>query len=281
MLIDASLGIQLMLSGSSAIGLNDTIVEPLTGRKWEFNLYPLSWSEMVEHFGLAAMLQRLPQLLVTGCYPEVINNEGNEKAVLASLAGSYLYKDVLELGNIRKPHQLTALLQALAWQVGNEVSYNELSNTLGIDKATVANYMDLLEKSFVIFRLNPLSRNLRNEISTSRKIYFYDNGVRNSIIGNYAPIEGRNDIGQLWENFLVSERKKKLAYQPFFGNTFFWRTKQQAEIDYIEEENGLFKAYEFKWSPNAKARISSSFVNAYQPIETKILTRDNFYDWLR
>src|SRR5699024_628579 len=179
--------------------------------------------------------------------------------LLTNLAGSYLYKDILELGGIRKPDVLVKLLRALAWQVGSEVSYNELAQTVGADKVTVSSYIDLLEKSFVVFRLAPFSRNLRNEINTSRKIYFYDNGVRNMLINNLSPIQQRNDIGALWENFLMSERVKWNAYNGKRAKGYFWRNTNQAEIDYIEEEDGIISAYEFKWNPKAKVRFPKSF----------------------
>jgi uncharacterized protein len=280
MIVDEGLEVQLFLSGSSALELADTINEPLTGRKWEYNLLPFSWQELCNEYGLAKMLPRLPQLLVTGCYPDVIMQPTDARAILSNLAGSYLYKDILELSGIRKPDLIVKLLQALAWQVGHEVSMNELSNTLGADKNTIAHYIDLLEKSFVIFRLNPLARNLRNEISTSRKIYFYDNGILNTLINNYAPIEARNDIGSLWENFIISERFKALKYGTFYGATFFWRNKAKAEVDYVEETDGQFYAYEFKWNPKAKSKFPEAFINGYNPIVKRMIHRENFWEWL-
>lgn len=280
MIIDAQKKIQLFLSGSSSLEIANRLNEPLTGRKWEYRLYPFSWKELTAEFSLARTLPRLEEFLITGMYPEVISSPANAKEILVNLAGSYLYKDVLELGGVRRPEILLKLLQALAWQVGNEVSYSELSRTIGADKETVDNYIDLLEKAFVIFRLTPFSRNLRNEISTTRKIYFYDNGVRNTIINNFASVGQRNDIGALWENFLISERKKQQAYTGFYGNTYFWRTTAQAEIDYLEEQDGQITAYEFKWSPKAKARFPASFVKEYNPPVTRVIHRDNFWEWL-
>ncbi len=188
MIVDAKMEKQVIITGSSALGLGDTIQEPLTGRKWEFTIFPIAWSELKETYTLAKSIPMLEQLLVYGSYPEIII-ENEKEELLSSLSGSYLYKDILELGGIRKPEVLIRLLQALAWQVGSEVSYNELSRTVGIDRETVASYIDVLEKSFVVYRLSPLSRNERKEISTSRKIYFYDNGIRNAIINNFNPIE--------------------------------------------------------------------------------------------
>lgn len=280
MIIDAKKDIQLFLSGSSSLEIASKVNEPLTGRKWEYRLYPFSWAEIKEYYSFAKTIPLLEDFLVTGMYPEVITNPENAKEILINLAGSYLYKDILELGGIRKPEVLLKLLQALAWQVGSEVSYNELAQTVGADKATVSDYIDLLEKVFVIFRLNPFTRNLRNEISTTRKIYFYDNGVRNTIINNFAPASQRNDIGALWENFIISERKKQLAYKGFYGNTYFWRNTAQAEIDYIEEQDGKISAYELKWNPKAKANFSKAFLAAYQPSNTQVIHRDNYWEWL-
>ncbi|TCC99832.1 ATP-binding protein [Pedobacter psychroterrae] len=280
MIIDGKKGIQLFISGSSALEISSKINEPLTGRKWEYRLYPLSWHELKEHFSFAKIHPRLEEFLITGMYPDVINNPENAIETLNNLAGSYLYKDILESGGIRRPDALLKLLQALAWQVGNEVSYNELAGTVGIDKATVNNYIDLLEKSFVIFRLNPLARNLRNEISTSRKIYFYDNGIRNSIINNFAPIAQRNDIGALWENFIISERKKNLSYTGFYGNTFFWRTVDKTEIDYIEEQDNKLSAFEIKWNPKVKVKFAKSFTEKYTPETTSVINSDNYWEFL-
>lgn len=280
MILDAGKGIQLFLSGSSALEIANKINEPLTGRKWEYRLYPLSWNELKNQFSFAKVHPRLEEFLITGMYPDVINNPGEAIEILTNLAGSYLYKDILETAGIRRPDSLLKLLQALAWQVGNEVSYNELAQTAGIDKATVNAYIDLLEKSFVIFRLNPFSRNLRNEISTSRKIYFYDNGVRNTIINNFAPISQRNDIGALWENFIISERKKNLAYTSFHGNSHFWRNTSKAEIDYLEESDGKISVFEIKWNPKVKVKFPNSFLEKYNPISTNVINNENYWEFL-
>ncbi|HVU57013.1 MAG TPA: ATP-binding protein [Puia sp.] len=280
MIIDAKKEVQLFLSGSSSLEIANKMNEPLTGRKWEYRLFPFSWGEVSENFSFAKTLPLLDNFLVTGMYPEVINDPGNAREVLANLVGSYLYKDILELGGIRRPEILLKLLQALAWQVGNEVSYNELAQTVGADKATISEYIDLLEKTFVIFRLTPFARNLRNEISTTRKIYFYDNGVRNTIINNFAPVQQRDDIGALWENFIISERKKQLAYGGFYGNTYFWRNTQQAEIDYLEEQDGKISAYELKWNPKAKVRFPKAFIGEYNPPTTQVIHQENYWEWL-
>lgn len=272
--------IQLFISGSSSLEIANKINEPLTGRKWEFRLYPLSWKEITDSLTFSTTSKHLSDYLITGMYPEVITNPIQAKELLSNLAGSYLYKDILESGGVRRPELLLKLLQALAWQLGNEVSYNELSQTIGADKATVSSYIGLLEKSFVVFKLSPFSRNLRNEISTTRKIYFYDNGVRNSIINNFSPVTQRNDIGALWENFIISERKKMLAYSGFYGNTWFWRNTNQAEIDYIEEQDGKIFAYELKWNPKTRVRFPKTFRETYQPEHTQVIHHDNYWEWL-
>lgn len=279
MMVDAKMDKQVIITGSSALGLGDTIQEPLTGRKWEFTMFPIAWSELKETYTLAKSIPMLEQLLVYGSYPEIII-ENEKEELLSSLSGSYLYKDILELGGIRKPEVLIRLLQALAWQVGSEVSYNELSKTVGIDRETVVSYIDLLEKSFVVYRLCPLSRNERKEISTSRKIYFYDNGIRNAIINNFNPIEQRNDVGALWENYFITERLKLNTYQKLPVKSWFWRSKMHAEIDYVEEGSDGFTAFELKWNDKKASKFSTTFTDFYQPRETFIINKSNFWDQL-
>ena len=281
LIIDGMKDVQVFVSGSSSLDLANEINEPLTGRKWEYFLYPISWGEFQDHVGNLKAMQQLEQRIVYGMYPDVINQTGNERETLKLISDSYLYKDLLAFKGIRKPEILFKLLQALALQIGNQVSYNELANHLQIDKITIANYIDLLEKVFVIFRLQPFSRNLRNEINSSRKIYFYDTGVRNSIINNFNPLELRNDVGVLWENFIISERMKHCHYNQIYANTFFWRTHQQQEIDYVEERDGNLFAYEFKWVAASKHKIPKSFKDAYPEAEAKIIDKDNFLDFLK
>ncbi|GAB3166800.1 ATP-binding protein [Telluribacter humicola] len=273
-------GVRVVVSGSSALELSSSVSEPLTGRKWEHYLYPISWNELVGHAGYLAARQQLEPRLVYGMYPEVINSLGDEEAVLRQIASSYLYKDLLNYHGIRKPEMLSKLLVALALQVGSEVSYNELANLLRIDRNTVEQYIGLLEQAFVVFRLPPFSRNVRNEISSSRKVYFYDNGIRNAIINNFNPLALRNDTGALWENFLISERMKRNEYAGAYGKRYFWRTHAQQEIDYLEEYGGGLHAYEFKWNPQAKARFSRTFTDAYPDATTQVISRDNFEEFL-
>lgn len=281
LIVDNLKGKQLLVTGSSSLELANNINEPLTGRKWEYNLFPISWVELCEYETMAKSLQRLPNLMIFGMYPEVLLNAGHEKNILTNLASSYLYKDLLTFQGIRKPELLNKILQALAWQTGSEVSLNELSRTVEVDKNTVNNYIDLLGKAFIVFKLMPFSRNLRNEISSNRKIYFYDNGIRNAVIGNYTPLISRNDVGALWENFLITERIKLLRYHGFYGYYYFWRTHKGQEIDYIEEIDGKIFAYEFKWNPEAKANFPKVFIDTYKPAETKVIHRENFWEWLQ
>ncbi len=273
--------VKVIATGSSSFELANKINEPLTGRKWEYTLYPVSFEEMAGHHGLLAEQRLLEHRLVYGYYPDVINSPGDEPAILKQLADSYLFKDILTWERIQKPDRLERLVQALAFQVGNLVSYNELGQTVGLDNQTVEHYINLLEKSFIVFRLGTYSRNLRNELKKSRKIYFYDNGLRNAVINQFNPIALRNDTGALWENFIISERMKYMAYHQRYSNTYFWRTTSQQEIDYIEEHDGIVNAYEFKFSSKkAKVKLPKSFVDAYTPDHTEIITRDNFHHFV-
>ncbi len=279
LIIDELPGKILLVSGSSSLELANEINEPLTGRKWEYMLYPVSWGEFQKNRGYLEAAGELERRIIYGMYPEVVSNPGDEKEILTQLAGSYLYKDLLSFGGLRKPEILSRLLRALAFQIGSEVSYNELSRTLQVDKNTVANYLNLLEKAFVIFRLQPFSRNLRGEIMTNRKIYFYDTGIRNSIIANFNLLDERKDKGALWENFIISERIKSLDYRRIYHNRFFWRTREKQEIDYIEERDGKLFASEIKWNPDAKAKIPKKFRESYDA-EFSVVHRENFAEFL-
>jgi uncharacterized protein len=268
--------VQLVVSGSSAFELANRLNEPLTGRKWEYKMYPLSYKEMTAHNGLLNESGMLNHRLVFGYYPEVVSSPGKEKKVLNELLNSYLYKDVLRWGKLNKADKIVKLLTALAFQIGNEVSYSELSKMVELDKVTVEKYIQLLEQAFVIFRLGAFSRNLRKELSKSKKIYFYDNGIRNSLINNFAGIGLRQDTGALWENFLISERKKHLEYNEIWVNQFFWRTYDKQEIDYIEESDGSLSAYEFKWNRMSKKKIPDIFIQEYKAKSAEIITPGNF-----
>jgi hypothetical protein len=272
--------VQLWISGSSSFNLFNELNEPLTGRKWEYELLPISWEEYENHVGLLPSTQDLENRLIYGMYPDVINNKhGEEKEILKNLTNSYLYKDILSHGEIRKPEVLEKLVQALALQVGSEVNYNELSQLVSISKDTIQKYIDILEKGYILFRLRSFNRNLRNEIKRGRKIYFYDNGIRNAIIGEFSNLKSRSDVGMLWENFLISERVKQNSYKMTLAKSYFWRTRQQQEIDYVEQNGLQLKAYEFKWNPKAKAKFSKTFLNTYHS-DGKLINRDNFRDFV-
>ncbi|WP_144604179.1 ATP-binding protein [Algoriphagus algorifonticola] len=271
--------VQLILSGSSAFELRNNTHEPLTGRKFEYFLFPISYEEYEQSVGYLDALRDLENRLIYGFYPEVINHPGEEREILNEITQSYLFKDILSFASIKKPEVLKKILQALAFQIGSEVSYNELAQLTGVDKNTVSSYIRLLELSCIIYPLHSFSRNLRNEIKTTRKIYFYDNGIRNALIQNFNPFEFRNDIGALWENFLITERMKRNHYHSAYVNSFFWRTKQQQEIDYLEEAGGRMSAFEFKWNPNAKIKKPSVFLETY-PADFQVISQDNFRDFV-
>lgn len=272
--------VQLIATGSSSLELNNEINEPLTGRKFEYTLFPVSMEEMVMHHGLKEEMRLLETRLVYGMYPDVINHAGEEKQILSHLTNSYLFKDIFAYKDVRKPDLLHKLLEALALQVSSEVSYNELANLLGVDTATIEKYITLLEQVFVVFRLRSFNRNLRSELKKSRKIYFYDNGIRNALISNYNSIKLRNDKGALWENYLVSERMKFNHYNNHLCNSFFWRTKDQQEIDYLEDYNGELHTYEFKWNSKGKPRIPLTFRNAYGDEFFKAINTENYSEFI-
>lgn len=272
--------VQLVATGSSAFELANRLNEPLTGRKWEHKLYPLSFGEMVAHHGLWDEMRLLRHRLIYGYYPEVVTSEGSENKVLQQLTESYLYKDIFTLGLVKKSDKLVTLLKALSYQVGSQVSYSELAGTVGIDSKTVEAYIDVLEQAYIIFRLPSFSRNQRNELKHSRKVYFYDNGVRNALINSFNPVEERGDMGILWENFIIAERMKHNEYYSHYSNRYFWRTRTQQEIDYIEEFDGKLHAYEFKWNTRKKTKQPNSFAEAYPDAEFKVITPDNLYEFL-
>ncbi len=272
--------VQFLVSGSSSLDLLSEINEPLTGRKWEYYLYPISWAELSNYAGQLKSIQQLETRILFGMYPEVINNQGNEREMLRQLSGSILYKDLLSYQGIRKPDLLEKLLRAVALQTGNEVSYNELASMLQVDRKTIITYLDLLEKAFVIFRLQAFSGNLRNEITSTRKIYFYDTGIRNALLANFNPLNIRQDTGALWENFLISERMKHLHYNGIWANCFFWRTTDRQEIDYLEEREGKLHAFEFKWNPVKKHRFPVTFLNAYPGSSAELISQNNFSDFI-
>lgn len=274
-------GVQVIATGSSSFELSNKINESLAGRKREFKMFPLTFREMVENSDFLSETRLLPHRMVYGYYPEVVSTPGDERMILKELSDSYLYKDILSLEGVGKPEKLVKLIKALALQIGSQVAYSEVGRLVGLDSKTVEKYIDILEKSFIIFRMPSFSRNLRNELKTTRKIFFWDLGIRNAVIGNLSQVENRQDTGALWENFVIAERMKLLAYQDSFAQSFFWRTKQQKEIDYIEEEDGRIRAFEMKWNPNKSAtKCPESFLSAYPDAEYKVITPDNIEEFL-
>lgn len=281
LMVDNIPDIQIVATGSSAFELRNRLNEPLTGRKFEYQMFPISTNEIWQTEGYLDVHRLFEQRLIYGSYPDILTHSGDARSLLFALTDSYLYKDILATDNLRKPDLLDKLLRALAYQVGSEVSYNELAQTIGSDAKTVERYIELLEKCFIIFRLHGLSRNLRNELKRAKKIYFYDNGVRNAIIQQFNPIDMRNDMGALWENFFVSERQKFNHYSSNYCNIYFWRTKDQQEIDYIEESGGKMTVFEMKWNPTkTQTRFPKSFIETYDINETVVVTPENYLDWL-
>ena len=273
LIIDQIPGVQVIATGSSSFDLNAGINEPLTGRKFEFTLYPFSFSELEQEYGLLEERRLLEHRLVFGSYPEIVTSPGQEEELVRLLAGSYLFKDLLTLDGIKKPALLDKLVKAIALQIGSEISFHELAQLTGADHHTVERYIDLLEKAFVLVRLPAYSRNVRNEIKKGKKIYFQDNGIRNAVIGNFLPLSSRTDIGALWENYLVIERMKLMNNAGCYTKGYFWRTNQQQEIDYIEEQGQKLSAFEFKWDTGKKeVRFPKTFLTAYPKAETAVIT---------
>lgn len=271
---------QIVVTGSSALELSNSINEPLTGRKYEYVMFPISAEELIDNHGAQVERRLLERRMIYGSYPEVITNEGDEKEILTNIVGSYLYKDIFSFQDVRKPEIIEQLLQALALQIGSEVSFNELGKLVGLNSLTVQRYIDLMEKSYIIFHLRSYSRNVRSELKKSRKIYFYDNGVRNAILGDFKPLDLRQDNGALWENYIISERLKHNAYNMFYGKSYFWRTIQQQEIDYIEDVDGTLHAYEFKWNTTRQPRLSETFARNYPNHTFTVVTPNNYQDFL-
>ncbi len=271
---------QFIVTGSSSFDIVNEINEPLTGRKFQYMLYPFSFREMADATSFLDEKRLLEHRLVYGYYPDVCNNPGNEKEILQLLCDSYLFKDIYSFDKIRKPVILEKLLQALALQIGSEVSYHEIGQLIGADNETVERYIDLLEKSFVIFKLSSLSRNSRNEIKKGRKIYFTDTGIRNAVIKNFNPLSLRNDTGALWENFIISERIKINSYSKRYTNYFFWRSLSQSEVDFVEERDGILHAYEIKWNIRKNRPIPAAFMKLYPDSETGCITQESFDEFI-
>jgi predicted AAA+ superfamily ATPase len=281
LLVDHLPDLRIVVTGSSSLDLASRIQEPLTGRAWVHTLYPIAVSELARNFNPFELDELLEDRLVMGSYPEVftIQRAADRREYLQNLAASYLFKDVLEIGGVRHSQKLRNLLRLLAYQVGSEVSYTELGGQLQMSKDTVASYIDLLEQSFVIFRLGGFSRNLRKEVTRQDKIYFWDLGVRNVVIGNLRPLAERNDVGALWENFVIAERLKRLRYSQTPANLYFWRTYTGAEIDIVEERGGELHTYECKWG-TSRGRMPASFIDAYPGASYAVISRQHYREYL-
>ena len=275
-------GVQLIVTGSSAFELTNRTAEPLTGRKLEYRLPPLTFSELACAHGLFEEIQERERRLLYGSYPDIVAHPGDEPALLSELAGSYLFKDIFALDGLKKASSLDRLVRALAFQIGSKVSLSELGGLVGMDVKTVGRYIALLAKCYIVHPLGAFSRNLRNEIKKGFKVYFYDLGIRNAVIGNFTPLASRTDAGHMWENYLVMERIKRNANRPFPPRSFFWRTMapQSHEIDYLEEADGKIRAWEIKSDPNDATKIPRSFRTAYLDAETGVLTPRNYDSFL-
>ncbi len=282
-LVDSYPQARFIATGSASFDLANQIREPLTGRSITLNLFPVSYMELGRAFGRFEAKSQLERWLIWGGYPEIVSTESSARreTLLSELVGSYLYRDILELEGLKKAEKIVDLLRLLAFQIGKEVSLSELASSMGVHHTTVERYLDLLEKVFVIFKVRGFSRNLRNEITKNARYYFFDNGVRNSLIQNFNSLALRNDLGQLWENFLAIERRKANEYAGRHANTYFWRTHSQKEIDYIEERGGKLYGYEFKWQGEIKKSTRNAFLEVYPESEVSTITRDNFESFLK
>ena len=277
---DLHLGRQVLVTGSSSLDLANSINEPATGRIIEYRMFPLSLREISDETSEREERRLLEQRMIYGLYPEIVTTPSDAKRLLTSISDNYLYKDLLSYKGIKKPDLVQKLVRALALQVGQEVSYNELAQLLGVDKETVESYIGLLEKCFVVFRLDSFSRNIRNEIKKGKKIYFWDNGIRNAVLSNFAPLELRADTGALWENLMISERLKRNAYACNYARPYFWRTHDQHEIDLIEEIDGCLSTFEFKFKPGKKVKYPNSFKENYPQATFEVITPENFWDFV-
>ncbi len=280
LLVDSRDDIQVFVTGSSSFKLANETEEALTGRKYEYRLFPLSYKELSNHYGFLDEMKNLEMRLIYGSYPEVVTTQEDSKEILKLISDSYLYRDILQYEGIRKPQLLEKLLKALALQCGSQVSENELSSLLGVSRTLISSYLKILEQAFIIFPLTSYSTNQRNELKKSCKYYFWDNGIRNAILKDFTPIPARNDIGILWENYLISERLKRNIYDSADIFSYFWRTTDQMEVDYIETHANTITAYEFKWNKDKKSRITKAFTNRYPNAQIQTITQENYTEFL-
>ncbi len=275
---DYSKDIQVIASGSSAFELRNSLNEPLTGRKFEYKLFPLSFIEMVSHTSLLEEIRNLPRRLTYGYYPEIVTHPQDAERLLRFLSDSYLYKDIFLFKGLKKPEKILELLKLLAWQIGSEVNYNELGKTLKLDNQTIESYIEMLEQVFVIYKLPAYHTNQRSELKKSKKIYFNDLGIRNALINDFRPIEIRNDAGALFENFVINELRKQNEYKQVFANFYFWRNTEQREIDLIIQKNNVIRTFETKWNPTKKVKLTKSFTNIYGETIFHVINQDNFFE---
>lgn len=282
LIVDEIENIKVIVTGSSMFDLNNQLGEPLVGRKYTIYMYPLSQIEFSKEENYKITSEKLEERLLFGGYPELVhlNQWQDKQEYLQEIINDYLLKDILIFQNIKKADKIYNLLRLLAFQVGNEVSLNELGNQLQISKNTVESYLDLLTKVFVVFKVEGYSKNLRKEVTKSSKWYFYDVGIRNAIIKNFNILQNRNDVGQLWENYLIVERMKKQEYQRIIGNNYFWRTYDQQELDWLEEKAEKLSAFEFKWNANKKVKIPTAFGKAYTEANFEVITKENYLDFI-
>jgi len=282
LMIDEIDGLKILVTGSSAFDIDKVTGEPLTGRKKTFYMFPTFETEYNQIESIINKPDHIRERLIFGNYPELIHLKDKEDKTdyLKEIVNSYLLKDILAYDNIRNSDKILKLLRLIAFQIGNEVSHQELGKQLGMSKNTVEKYLDLLSKVFVLHRLNGFSRNLRKEVTKSNKWYFYDNGLRNLIIANMNPIELRNDVGELWENYVISERIKFQKYNRLLVNNYFWRTYDQQEIDWVEERNGKLFGYEFKWNPKRKVKAPKAWLEAYEEAEFQVVNSENYLEWI-
>ncbi|MDY0151851.1 MAG: ATP-binding protein [Candidatus Cloacimonas sp.] len=279
-IIDTLPQVQIIATGSASLDLSNQTNEPLTGRKFEFIVAPLTTSELFDYGGINAVKRGLRQRLIYGNYPEVFLETDIPEEIIKEIAGSYLFRDLLSFQDIKRPDLLRKLLVALALQIGNEVSYTELANTVGMDKKTVDRYIGLLEQCFIIYRLSSFSKNLRNELKRANKVYFWDTGVRNALINNFNSLDKRNDTGALWENYFITERRKHLLNRRASFDHYFWRTTSQQEIDLIEIEQGEMRAFEIKWNTGKKVTPPPAFSTAYPDAKISVINPDNYLEFL-
>ena len=282
LIVDHIEGIKVVTTGSSSFELANQVGEPLVGRKWQFILYPISQLELQDVENKHETASNICDRLIYGSYPDVVTAVGikEKKEIISNIVNGYLYRDILEFEEVKKSQKIIDILKLIAFQIGQEVSLHEIGNSVNLDSRTVERYLDLLEKAFIVKRVYGFSRNLRKEISKTSRFYFYDNGIRNAIIENFNDLDTRNDIGQLWENYLFMERMKRNEYKNISANIYFWRTWDKKEIDLIEEREGKLFGYEFKWGEKSGAKAPKDWINTYKNASYEVVNKENYLDFI-